>query len=198
MAASATVTASQYLSQLSQLAGRLDARAIDALADSVFAAWSNQASVFIFGNGGSALTASHWACDLVKTAAVVGQRRLRAVSLADNMGLITALGNDISFDEVFAFQLESHARAGDLAVAISASGNSPNVLRACQWAREHGLLVAALTGFGGGKLRSLADIHVNVPSENYGLIEDLHMSVGHIVAQALRARVAAAAPAQTR
>ena len=145
--------------------------------------------MFIFGNGGSALTASHQACDLLKTASVDGQRRLQVLALSESTGLITAIGNDLSYDQIFRFALETHARRGDIAIAISASGNSPNVLIACEWARETGLMVIALTGHSGGKLAALADLHVNVPSDNYGLIEDLHLSIGHIAAQMLRSRI---------
>jgi phosphoheptose isomerase len=109
----------------------------------------------------------------------------------DNIGLLTALGNDISYEETFSYPLASYAQPGDVAVALSCSGNSPNVLHAVRWARDHGLTVVALTGFAGGKLKELADIHVNIPSTNYGLIEDLHLSVNHIVAQSLHSRILA-------
>jgi D-sedoheptulose 7-phosphate isomerase len=155
----------------------------------VFQAWRDGRRVFVFGNGGSAYNASHFVTDLVKTAAVDGQKRLAAFSLVDNIGLTTAIGNDLSYDETFSYPLESYAQAGDVAIAISCSGNSPNVLRACRWAREHGLTVAALTGFAGGKIKDTSDIHINIPSTNYGLMEDLHLSVGHVIAQSLKSRI---------
>jgi D-sedoheptulose 7-phosphate isomerase len=105
--------------------------------------------------------------------------------------MMTALGNDISYEQVFAFPLASYAQAGDLAVAISCSGNSPNVLRACEWAKANGLNVVALTGLAGGKVKDLAHVHANVPSDNYGVVEDLHMSMGHIAAQMLKSRISA-------
>ena len=123
------------------------------------------------------------------TAAVEGAPRLHAVSLSDNMGLTTAIGNDLHYDDTFVYPLESYAIAGDLAVAISCSGNSPNVLRACAWAKEHGLTVVALTGCAGGKLAACGNIHIHVPSDNYGVVEDIHMSIGHIAAQMLKARI---------
>jgi D-sedoheptulose 7-phosphate isomerase len=181
--------ASAYLTALSQLAARLDPAPIDALAARLFDIWRQRRRVFVFGNGGSASTAGHMVCDLVKTAGVAGQPRLDVLCLSDNIALLTALGNDDSYDEVFRFPLESFARPGDLAIAISCSGNSPNLLAACQWARASGVTVAALTGFAGGKVKDLADIHINVPSDNYGLIEDLHLSVNHMVAQGLQARI---------
>jgi D-sedoheptulose 7-phosphate isomerase len=151
--------------------------------------------VFVFGNGGSALTASHHVADYVKTASVQGQPRLQAFWLNDNGGLLTAVGNDLSYDDIFRWPLEAYARPGDIAVAISASGNSLNVVRACRWARSRNLLVVCLTGFSGGKLAELADIHIHFPCDNFGVIEDLHMAVGHIAAQSLRCRILASLPA---
>ena len=189
MAGTIVSSAQAYLDEMSQLLAAVDPAPIDALADCVFQAWRDGRRVFVFGNGGSAYNASHFVTDLVKTAAVDGQKRLAAFSLVDNTGLTTAIGNDVSYDETFSYPLESYAQAGDVAIAISCSGNSPNVLRACRWAREHGLTVAALTGFSGGKVKEMADIHVNIPSTNYGIMEDLHMSVGHVLAQSLKSRI---------
>jgi phosphoheptose isomerase len=191
MAGSIVSTARQYIDGMADLLRKVDPAPIDELADCVFQAWRDGRRVFVFGNGGSAYNASHWVTDLVKTAAVDGQKRLAAISLVDNTGLTTAIGNDLSYDETFSYPLETFAQPGDVAVGISCSGNSPNLLRAMQWARDHGLTVVALTGFAGGKAKDLADIHVNVPSDNYGLMEDLHMSVGHVVAQALKSRIQA-------
>lgn len=195
MAGTTCPPAKAYLDGLSDLLRAVDSGVIDALTDLVHRAWREDRRVFVFGNGGSAYTASHQVTDLVKTAAVAGRKRLSALSLVDNVGLTTALGNDISYDETFAYPLATYARPGDLALAITCSGNSPNVLRACAWAREHGVAVVALTGFSGGKVKDLADLHINVPSENYGMIEDVHMTIGHIIAQALKARIAAEAEA---
>jgi D-sedoheptulose 7-phosphate isomerase len=171
--------------------GSIDASQIDAFADVLFGAWQHDRRVFVFGNGGSAHTASHFTTDLLKTSAVAGQKRLQAFSLADNCGLITALGNDIHFDDVFVYQLSAYADAKDVAVAISCSGDSPNVLRACQWAEANGLTLVCLSGFAGGKMAAYADLHINIPHDNYGLIEDLHLSIGHIVTQQLQAKVQA-------
>lgn len=182
-------SASQYAQWMSEQLAKLDTASIDRYAQAVFQAWRDDRQVFVFGNGGSAYTASHHVTDYVKTAAVDGQRRLRAISLIDNIGLTTALGNDVSYDDIFRYPLESYARPGDLAVGISCSGNSPNVVLACQWAKDHGLTVVAITGFSGGKIGPMADIHIHFPSDNYGVVEDLQMSVAHIVAQSLRQRV---------
>ncbi|MHC4947627.1 MAG: D-sedoheptulose-7-phosphate isomerase [Planctomycetota bacterium] len=181
-----------YFEAMADVFGRLDHDAIDAYADVIFEAWADERRVFVFGNGGSAYTASHHVTDYVKTASVEGRRRLQAISLVDNLGLLTAIGNDIDYDDVFRYGLESSARAGDVAVAISASGRSPNVVRACEWAKANGLTVVAVTGFQGGLIGPIADLHLNVPSENYGIIEDGQMAIGHVAAQVLQRKVAAA------
>jgi D-sedoheptulose 7-phosphate isomerase len=189
MAATICSNAATYLAELNKLLANLDHVSIDAVTARVYRAWQNDQLVMTLGNGGSAFTASHFVTDLVKTAAVEGRRRLRAVSLSDNMGLVTAVGNDLDYDQTFVYPLESFARPDDLAIAISASGNSPNVVQACRWAKDHGVDVVALTGFAGGKIAAIADLHVNVPSNNYGLIEDLHLSVGHMISQSLRSMI---------
>jgi D-sedoheptulose 7-phosphate isomerase len=189
MAGTICGSAKAYFGEMAGLLGRVDAGAVDRLGDILYQAWKDKRRVYAFGNGGSAATASHVVCDFLKTAAVEGKRRLAAISLGDNIGTLTALGNDIHYDQVFRYPLETFGEAGDVALAISCSGNSPNVLRACEWAREKGMKVVALTGCKGGKLGALADLHINIPSENYGIIEDLHLSIGHIAAQRLKCRV---------
>jgi len=180
-----------YLDTITRLFSELDTETIDRYVELIFQAWRDDRRVFAFGNGGSAYTASHHVTDYVKTAAVDGHRRLKALSLVDNVGLTTALGNDIGYDDVFRYPLAAYAQPGDLAVAISCSGNSPNVLKAVEWAKGHGLTVVAITGFTGGKLGALADVHINIPSDNYGVVEDIQLSIGHIAAQSLQHRVAA-------
>lgn len=189
MAGSTASAAQQYLTAMTAVIARIDAKSVDAYAAILADAWRAKRRVFVFGNGGSAYNASHHVTDYVKTASVPGRRRLHAMSMTDNVGLTTAVGNDLAYDQTFSFPLESYAQRGDVAVAISCSGNSPNLLRACQWARDNGLTVVALTGFSGGKVKDLAHLHINVPSDNYGIIEDLHMSVGHIAAQMLQAAI---------
>jgi phosphoheptose isomerase len=178
-----------YFTQLSEAASRIDLATITAYADLLFDAWRRRARVFVFGNGGSAYNASHHVTDYVKTASVPGRPRLHAFSLTDNIGLTTAIGNDLSYKEAFSFPLESYGQPGDVAVGISCSGNSPNLLHAFEWARKGGLQIVAMTGFAGGKAKDLAHLHINVPSDNYGIIEDLHLSIGHIAAQMLLNRV---------
>ena len=189
MAGSISKTASSYMAEMARVIAQIDNSAVERFAEIIFNAWRDNRHVYVFGNGGSAYTSSHFVTDLVKTASVEGKKRLHAISLLDNVGLTTALANDISYEESFRFPLASYANSGDLAIGISCSGNSPNLLRACEWAKENGLTVIALTGFTGGKVKNLADLHINVPSENYGVIEDLHLSIAHIIAQGLKARI---------
>lgn len=187
--------AGQYLGDLTQLVGQIDVGRITEFAGALFDAWRDDRWVFLFGNGGSAATASHITCDLSKAAAVDGRRRLRAMCLIDNISIATALSNDISYETIFRYPLQTYARKGDLAVAISASGNSPNVVQACQWAREAGVKVIGITGFDGGKLKELADLNIHVPSSDYGMVEDIHLMVGHCVSRDLKSRIEAEATA---
>jgi D-sedoheptulose 7-phosphate isomerase len=189
MAGSTSSSSADYFRTLAAVSSSIDHSAVEQYAQTLFDAWRRRARVFVFGNGGSAYNASHHVADYVKTASVPGLPRLHAFGLTDNVGLTTAIGNDLAYDQTFVFPLESYAQPGDVAVGISCSGNSPNLLRACEWARAHELTVVALTGFAGGQIKNIAHIHVNVPSDNYGVVEDLHMSIGHIAAQLLQARI---------
>jgi len=147
--------------------------------------------IFLVGNGGSAATASHFACDLAKgTRGPDGRPTLRVMALTDNVPLLTAWGNDTSYDRVFAEQLTALAHTGDTLVAISASGNSPNVLACVEAARQHGMTVIALTGQTGGKLRALADLAICVPSPSIEQVEDAHLMIAHSICVALRHELA--------
>jgi D-sedoheptulose 7-phosphate isomerase len=145
-------------------------------------------TLFVLGNGGSASTASHLACDMGKGTAVPGQRRLRVISLVDNQALLTAWANDTSYEMVFKEQLENLLQPDDVVIAISASGNSPNVIRAVEYARERGAVTVGFVGFGGGRLRELVDLDITVSSRNYGQVEDYHLTLSHILSQYLRQR----------
>lgn len=180
------------------LAAALAALPVDAVADLIAelaAAHAAGRRVFLAGNGGSAATASHLACDLAKT--TLGPpggppaRRFRALALTDNVPLLTAWGNDVGYEAVFAEQLRNLAEPGDLLVVVSASGNSPNILAALAAARALGLRTAGLLGFGGGAAAGLADVAVVVPGDQYGYVEDLHLALGHLVTAHFRRALAA-------
>ncbi len=146
----------------------------------------NRKTVFIIGNGGSAATASHFACDLGKGCSRQDQVNFKVMSLTDNTPWMTAISNDISYDGVFINQLSNFAEKGDILIAISASGNSENIIQACQYAKEKGLLVIAFVGFAGGKIKELADISLWIKSKDYGVVEDCHLMLEHMVSHLIR------------
>lgn len=142
------------------------------------------ARVFAIGNGGSAANASHFATDLGKGASDALSRRFRVISLTDNLPWITALGNDYEYADIFVGQLQNYAQSGDLLVAASVSGNSPNLVKAFEWAREKGLRTAALVGGKRGRLAEIADHVVVVDDTHYGRVEDIHMHILHMTCYA--------------
>lgn len=162
---------------------------IDRVTNALWRAYRDNRTVYVFGNGGSAALASHCACDLGKGTVVNGNRRFRVLALTDNVPLMTAWANDASYEDVFAEQLTGLVQKGDIALAISGSGNSPNVLKALQVARDAGAFTIGLTGFKGGLVKALCDLCVIVPSDNMQVIEDLHVSVNHAIFSVLRARM---------
>ena len=143
-------------------------------------------TIFFFGNGGSASTASHFVVDIGKATIRGDGKRFRCVALVDNVESVTAWANDTEYARVFAEQLKGLARAGDVAVGISGSGNSPNVLEAVKTARALGLATVGLTGMGGGKLKDLVDVPLIVPSTSMQHIEDVHLLVCHLLTAYLR------------
>lgn len=140
--------------------------------------------VFVFGNGGSASNASHFATDLGKGSSDKIGKRFRVVSLNDNVSWITALGNDYAYDQVYVRQLMNYAKPGDVVLVMSVSGNSPNVVKAVEWAKEHGLWTSALVGGKRGRLAELADLAIVVPTEHYGRAEDVQMTICHMLCYA--------------
>ncbi|MFG3225344.1 SIS domain-containing protein [Kitasatospora sp. NPDC048194] len=178
-----------YLTSLHRALSRLDRAAVARYAQALVGARADGRRVFVFGNGGSSSIASHHVADLVKTAAVAGAAPLAAFCLSDNTPLVTAISNDIAYEECFAYQLAAYAGPGDVAVAISCSGTSPNVVLAARAAVDRGMLLVALTGDTAQGAAALADIHVRVAASNYGVIEDVHHSVAHAASQLLRTAV---------
>ena len=179
-----------YLAQARDVLTQLDARLLEEIVDRFADAYLKDRTIYIFGNGGSAALASHAACDLGKgTESVNGNRRFRVMSLTDNVPLITAWANDSSYEEIFAAQLASFAAPGDVAFAISGSGNSPNVIRALEVMRAIGGFNIGMTGFQGGKMKGLCDLCMVVPSTNMQQIEDSHVCAMHAVFLALRQRI---------
>lgn len=184
-----------YLSRLHRELDQVDSAAVAELSDWIYRAWSAGRAVFVIGNGGSACTASHMAEDLGKSSLAPedlrdeSKRRLKIMSLTDNVGWLTALGNDCGYDQVFVQQLMNFGQAGDVLVAISGSGNSPNVLAAADWAARHGLQVFGLTGYDGGRLRQMQHAGLHVPLNDMGMVESVHVCALHWVVDDVFARI---------
>ena len=185
----------EYLNRLQAELDRVDRSEVTALADAIYEAWENERFVFVFGNGGSATTASHLAEDLGKGSlreADLGdesKKRLKVLSLTDNVGWLTAIGNDCGYDQIFLQQLMHYGQPEDLAIGISGSGNSPNVLAAIDWANRHGLRTFGMTGFDGGKLKGVQQAGLHVRLDDMGMVESVHACVLHWVVDDLFARV---------
>lgn len=175
-----------YFSRLTQAAASVDRERLVQAARILREAYERGAAVYACGNGGSAAISNHLVCDHVKGVQTDTTLRPRAASLSSNIEIVTAIANDISFQDVFLYQLRSCARAGDVLITISSSGDSENIVRAARWARENGVTVIAMTGFSGGRSAKLADVNLHVDGDNYGVIEDIHQSLMHILAQFLR------------
>jgi len=182
---------SRYMNDLDRLLGETDLEAVGRVGELLWDAYLNDRTIFIIGNGGSAATASHMACDLGKGATVAGKRRLRVMSLTDNVAWMTAIGNDIGYEKLFTEQLANLAAPGALLVAFTASGNSPNILDALRWAKEKDMVSIAVLGFDGGAAAGLADLPLVFRSRNYGLVEDAHLILEHALSQWLRQRIEA-------
>lgn len=172
----------QYKSGLLQTIERIDLAKVEQAIAWFREARDQDRQIFVCGNGGSASTASHFACDVVKGASFQRSQRFRIMALTDSLPTLTAYSNDVSYDCVFAEQLKNFARAGDLVMAISGSGNSPNVVCAVEYANSIGCRTVALTGRDGGKLGPLAQLNVHVAEPHMGRIEDAHMIVCHMIA----------------
>jgi D-sedoheptulose 7-phosphate isomerase len=183
------VDVASYLDELSATIQRLPLPSIDDLIHEFLRAYDRGRTIFLFGNGGSASLASHMACDFGKGTAPTNGKRLRALALTDNLALITAWANDTCYENIFVEQLETLLEPGDVACAISASGNSRNVLAALSFARRAGARTAGVTGFEGGKMKSLCDVCVVVASANMQIIEDLHLAISHAVFCVLRQEI---------
>jgi D-sedoheptulose 7-phosphate isomerase len=184
-----------YLTRLNAEVGRLSQADIRLWADLVYDVWDKGRFVFIIGNGGSGTTASHMAEDLGKSTLRPedlqdeAKKRLKVLSLTDNGGWILAVGNDCGYDQIFVQQLMNYGSAGDLLIAISGSGNSPNILAAVDWANRHGLVTFGLTGYQGGKLKNVQQHGLHVALNDMGMVESIHLCVFHWVLNDVYARI---------
>src|SRR5688500_4056018 len=189
------LNARAFLDRVGQELNRIDPDQVQALADAVHRCYEQGRTVFVCGNGGSGSNASHFCEDLGKCTLRREdfdndeKKRLRVLSLTDNTPYILAWGNDEGFERVFVEQLKNLASPGDLLIAISGSGNSPNILRAVEWANKKGLVTFGCTGFSGGKLKTLGQKNLHVPLDDMGIAESIHLTAFHWVVDNLYRRI---------
>ena len=176
----------QYLSQISNTLQNLPTKEIEHAINIIRDARDTSKKVFIFGNGGSAATAIHFACDLCKGAISDGKPRIKAFSQCDNLSLFSAWANDTSYSDVFTQQLENYVEPGDVVIGISVSGNSINVVNALEWAKSRGATTLAFTGSDGGKVKDVAQLCIAVPNNSMEQVEDIHALLEHVITTCLR------------
>lgn len=178
----------EYFENETQILKNLALDRVDAVITRLERARAEGRRVFLFGNGGSAATASHFACDLGKGTVQEKRPRFKVLALNDNLPTFSAYANDVGYDVVFAEPLISLSERGDIAIGFSGSGNSPNVLRAMEAAEKRGVATIGFTGFAGGKLKDRVELHANVPSDVMGQIEDVHLAMTHAICEMLKIR----------
>ena len=178
--------ADAYFAEVGKAQASVDRKKLTQALKLLDAAYERGATLYVCGNGGSASISNHLVCDHSKGGQTDTDLRPKVVSLATNIEMITAIANDIDFDDVFVYQLRTLAEKGDVLLTISASGDSENVVRAAEWANKNGIEAIAFTGFKGGRTAKLANVNLHVKGDNYGVVEDAHQSLMHILAQYVR------------
>ena len=175
----------EYYEGLAATMAKLDYEEISKAMNALVDCYENGGTVYVFGNGGSSATASHMVCDFNKGVSMKKSKKFNFVCLSDNTPILTALANDVSYDDVFAYQIEKILNKNDLVLAISGSGNSKNIIKACNVAKEAGVKIIGMTGYDGGKLFEMADYHLHAPINDMMKAEDIHMSFDHMMATIL-------------
>lgn len=178
--------ADAYFAKVKEAAASVEREKLQRAADILAGVYRAGGMVYSCGNGGSAAIANHLVCDHCKLVRTDTQLSSRIYSLSATVEIITAIGNDLSYDEIFVYQLRCLAKPGDALITISSSGDSENIVRAAAWARENGIPVISMTGFSGGRSAAMADVNLHVSADNYGVIEDVHQSLMHLLAQYIR------------
>lgn len=178
-----------YLTELQETVARLPVEQVNQVVDILLKNVKTGGKVFMCGNGGSASTASHFACDLAKNTVVSGAPHFKVIALTDNMALVTAWSNDTAYDHVFSAQLDPLVQAGDVVIGISCSGNSQNVINAMEIAKQHGATTIAFTGDTGGRLKDVVDLCIKAPSPRIEQQEDVHLILEHSICAAVRDRL---------
>ena len=171
----------EYLEAQQRLLASIDPEEVTGLVRVLSRAWREDKQVFVFGNGGSAANCSHFAVDLGKSSSDVLSKRFKVISLNDNVAWLTALGNDYSYEDVFSGQLQNYGQPGDVALSISVSGASPNLVKGLSWARDNGLETIAIVGGKRGPMADLADHVIVLDDLHYGRVEDAQMTVLHML-----------------
>lgn len=178
--------ADDYFEQITKAQASVDRSRLRQAGRIIEDAYARGAMLYVCGNGGSAAIANSFVCDHAKLVQTDTNLIPRVISLSANIPMITAIANDISYDDVFLYQLKTMARPGDVLLTVSASGNSENVVRSAQWARDNGMEVISFTGFDGGRSAAVATVNLHVAGDNYGVVEDVHQSFMHLLAQYIR------------
>lgn len=176
-----TCAIKDYIDLEKSVLDNLDINAINDAMNAIMEAYEGLHTIYIFGNGGSSTTASHWQNDFNKGISECVENKFRFQCLNDNIATIMAIANDISFEEVFRFQLKNRLEKGDLVIAISGSGNSKNIINAVEYAKECGNKIIGMTGYDGGKLKSMCDISLHVPVMSMQTTEDVHIIFDHLI-----------------
>lgn len=180
----------EYVERMAALLEELDLNDLNAVVDTIWKAYQQGKTIFLAGNGGSASTATHLAADIGKNTVISPEddfeKRFKTVTLCDNSSWMTAVSNDLSYEDVFVEQLKNFAEPGDVLILISGSGNSPNLLKTALWANKVGLTSIGMLAFDGGQLKELLDVTVVVPTHDYGLAESAHSFVHHYIVEALK------------
>lgn len=180
----------EYLGQVSELVLKIPAESIERITSLMFDAYRSGKRIFVFGNGGGSSTSAHFVCDLAKGTASPGKPRLKAISLAENIPLLTAWANDTDYTNTFGEQLKNLVEEGDVVIGLSGSGMSPNVINAFRVADEAGARAVLFSGFAGGEAVKVAHDSIVVPSEDMQQIEDVHMILTHIIFRCLKREIA--------
>lgn len=174
-----------YYEREKKVIDSLDKEEVNKALNCLLKHYEHEDTIYVIGNGGSSATANHMVCDFDKGISMDLAKQFRVISLSDNVPIIMAIGNDVGFEDVFYLQLKNKLKPTDLVVAISGSGNSHNIIKAVNYAKEVGAEVIGLTGYAGGKLKGLADIDVHAPVDDMQITEDIHMSFVHVAMQIL-------------
>ena len=181
-----------YRNKLEKNLKNVEINKIDEICNLLLDAYCNNKNIFVIGNGGSAASASHFVCDLGKGTVLdkdSNMKRFNTISLVDNVPLMTAYGNDLGYEYIFSEQLKNLANEKDILISISASGNSPNIIKAIEVAKEKKMINIGLSGFSGGKLKEMSDYGIHITDNHYGRVEDLHMMILHMIAYKIKEKI---------